>query len=320
MSRSAALALVDRQSGPERLPALIDRARQTLAQARSSAEVLEAKAIAEAALHLAKLTKAANETHADCLRIICRAEMRVADEVDAGQARGEIGKVGRPKNDPESGSFSELGLDPRRVDEWREIRDAGQGVIEQAIGKALADGRAPTKADILRAVAGDPHVSNNSGENEWYTPAEYIEAARSVLVEIDLDPASSRAANKVVKAKRIFTIADDGLSKTWRGRVWMNPPYAQPLVSQFADKLAASVKERSVTTAVVLVNNATETAWFRTISAISSAVCFPTGRVRFWSPGKDSAAPLQGQALLYVGTRLPQFRQAFSPLGEVWTR
>ena len=52
------------------LPALIDRARSRLAEARTSAEVLEARAAAKAALHYAKLREAANETQADCLSII----------------------------------------------------------------------------------------------------------------------------------------------------------------------------------------------------------------------------------------------------------
>lgn len=64
------------------LPALIDRARSRLAEARTSAEVLEAQAAAKAAPLYARLQKAANETQADCLSIIERAEMRMADELD----------------------------------------------------------------------------------------------------------------------------------------------------------------------------------------------------------------------------------------------
>lgn len=57
-------ATLDRR---ENLPGLLARAGQRLLDARTSAEVLEAKKLAEAALHYAKVTKAANETHADCI-------------------------------------------------------------------------------------------------------------------------------------------------------------------------------------------------------------------------------------------------------------
>src|SRR6266511_2244619 len=75
------------------LPALIDRARSRLAEARTSAEVLEARAAAKAALHYAKLLEVANETQADCLSIIKRAELRMADEIDAAQQRGEVARA-----------------------------------------------------------------------------------------------------------------------------------------------------------------------------------------------------------------------------------
>jgi hypothetical protein len=145
-----------------KLPALIDRARSRLTEARSSAEVLEAMVAAQAALHYAKLIRAANETQADCLKMIARAKIRMANEIDGAQQRGELAQRkdgGRPsKTPPKPGevskpaTFAHLNIDPRRVHEWRVLRDAGEAVLEMAIHGALDEGRAPRMADIWREL------------------------------------------------------------------------------------------------------------------------------------------------------------------------
>lgn len=161
------------------------------------------------------------------------------------------------------------------------------------------------------------HVSNNGGENEWYTPAAYIAAAVSVMGGIDCDPASSKVANKIIKAAVFFTQENDGLCQKWSGRVWLNPPYAQPLIGKFAEAVSAKFEFGEIKQACVLVNNATETAWFQRMLGVCSAVCFPVSRIRFLDPQGHPGAPLQGQAVLYLGKRIGAFVDAFKEFGTV---
>jgi phage N-6-adenine-methyltransferase len=174
----------------------------------------------------------------------------------------------------------------------------------------------PTQGGFLKYVQ-DPHVKNNSGENEWYTPPEYIEAARAAMGGIDLDPATSEKAQETVKAKKFYTAEDDGLSKVWKGKVWLNPPYAKDLIGKFCDKLAEGVDAGKVTAAILLVNNATDTAWFHRVASKASAVCFVKGRIAFHdSNGEPKNKPLQGQMAMYFGKDPQAFAKEFGGLGE----
>jgi hypothetical protein len=56
------------------------------------------------------------------------------------------------------------------------------------------------------------------------TPLSVATAAFLTMHDIDLDPASNDAANKVVGAKRYYTKADNGLALPWFGNVFLNPP------------------------------------------------------------------------------------------------
>jgi phage N-6-adenine-methyltransferase len=213
-------------------------------------------------------------------------------------------------------------------------RDGQFAAAVETLKPALPDiearvmrGDVPSRSAVVEAareperaveILTKPHVANNSGNNEWYTPAEYVGAAREAMGGIDLDPASSDIANRTVRADAYFTAEDDGLKQSWHGRVWMNPPYAQPLVSQFADAVSDKFDAGEIDQACVLVNNATETAWFQRMVASATAVCFPKGRVRFLNPdGEPVGAPLQGQAVIYMGPRAADFGAAFAAFGPV---
>jgi phage N-6-adenine-methyltransferase len=121
-----------------------------------------------------------------------------------------------------------------------------------------------------------------------------------------------------VKAARFFTSDTDGLKQKWGKRVWMNPPYGQPLIAQFSEAMAARVESGEVATAIVLVNNATETEWFQRLLDVASAICFVRGRIRFLDEsGQPVNAPLQGQIALYMGNSVGKFADTFAEFGHV---
>lgn len=155
-----------------------------------------------------------------------------------------------------------------------------------------------------------PHVSNNSGNNEWYTPTKYIDIAREVMGSIDTDPATSEVANRNVQATTYFTAEDNGLEQEWHGNVWMNPPYAQPLISQFSEKLIEELESGNTKQAMVLVNNATDTVWFNNLAKHATAIWFIKGRIKFIDiHGNPGGAPLQGQCILYFGDNVESFTE-----------
>jgi len=223
------------------------------------------------------------------------------------------------------------------VDE-KTVRRAGQfaeAVDKLQLGAEVVSGRVDsTRKAVIQAASALPenptpeqveeakkhvHVAKNSGNNEWYTPADYIEAATALMGCIDLDPASSPKANETVGAATFYTAEDDGREKDWAGNVWMNPPYAQPLIADFSNKVAEAYERGDVENACVLVNNATETSWFQRMLKSADGVCFPRSRVRFLDPNGKPGAPLQGQAVIYFGKQTKQFCQLFERFGQCLT-
>ncbi len=168
----------------ESLPSLIDRASRALASARSSGEVLEARDLAHVAYDAAKsagrmarakkahddVIGAVYRAQADALMIEARAKMRLADEYDAAQDRGEIAKVGQPSivatpNDTSPITAADLGIRRDEIHEARKLRDAEReqpGLIQQALQAMVAPKPTvdnpnprpvePTRAALQRSV------------------------------------------------------------------------------------------------------------------------------------------------------------------------
>ena len=283
---------------------LFDRARAALAEAYAVDEVKDIRDQAAALQAYYRQRDGSLEMANQCAEIKIRAERRLGELLAEQVTRSHVESSDMSTRLPE-------GISRDQSSDWQAIARIPEPAFEAHIAETKEAGLPLTTAGVLRI----PHVSHNSGNNEWYTPADYIEAARWVLGAIELDPASSAQANEVVQAERFYALEDDGLSQEWRGHVWLNPPYATDLINQFADKLIAHVDTKDVPAAVVLVNNATETAWFRQLVSRANAICFPSSRIKFWSADGAVGAPLQGQAVLYFGTDRDAFIEAFKPFG-----
>jgi ParB family chromosome partitioning protein len=304
-----------------------DAACLALAAAKTIDEVKQIRNAGAALSAYAKIAKN-KQLEADAAEIRIRAERRVgqmmaAQKASVGLAKPPGKKIGGnfpPMKASSAPTLESAGIDKDLAKTARKLAAVPEQKFETLVSdwrEKVDQGVARVTVDLLQEKA---HVSHNSGENEWYTPAFILDAAREVMGGFDCDPASSSKANLLVRATRYYTSQTNGLhQKTWGARVWLNPPYAQPLVGQFIDALAERVESGCVTQACVLVNNATETAWGQTLLALASSVCFLRGRVRFLDPdGQPSGAPLQGQMLAYVGSLQGVFGKRCAGLGSVW--
>lgn len=142
-------------------------------------------------------------------------------------------------------------------------------------------------------------INQDSGNFEWYTPSNIVELARKTMGEIDLDPASSEAANLRVKANRYFS--DGALEKVWFGRVWMNHPYSKTNNPLFIRKLIAEYQSGRVLEACCIVYTATSERWFRPL--LNFPICFIHGRTRFLLPNGDTKGGQPKELALFTSAK-----------------
>lgn len=169
-------------------------------------------------------------------------------------------------------------------------------------------------------------VHFSSATPEWYTPAHIVERVEYLFGRIDLDPCSNAkgdAAN--VPARVHFTRDDNGLAQSWRidphtddygdeslaVRVYMNPPYGDE-IGAWVDRLVRAYESGEITEGVALLPARVDTAWWRKLRAY--AVCFVAGRLKF--SGAENSAPFPS-AIVYLGSDVDGFNDAFSEIGEV---
>lgn len=150
--------------------------------------------------------------------------------------------------------------------------------------------------------------------DDFYTNPIIISAARKTLGGIDLDPASHSMANAVVQAKRFFSIHDNGLTREWAGRVWLNPPFSQ--WQDWVPKIISEWLSGRIDSMCILCATRTLTAqYFAPIHEYCSAICILRGRIPFW--GGRATTPDDGHAVFYFGDDAEAFSLSFSSIGFV---
>ena len=125
-------------------------------------------------------------------------------------------------------------------------------------------------------------AAHSSATPEWPTPPGTFAALAAEFGPFDLDPAAT-ADN--AKAPMFYTMADDGLSQPWKGRVWLNPPYGKTIPRWMA-KAAAEAADGRAELVCCLVPARPDTRWWREATSAAALVRFLPGRIRF---GTDPA-------------------------------
>lgn len=129
---------------------------------------------------------------------------------------------------------------------------------------------------------------------EWYTPPYIIQA----LGTFDLDPCTSETAFSFNhSASRYYTKEQDGLLKPWDGRIWLNPPYNQPTITEFMRRM--SIHNNGI---ALLYNRSDNKMFHDFIFPVADAIFFLQGRIRFFRPdGTQGEQPGSGSVLIAFG-------------------
>src|SRR6266567_3336565 len=281
------------------------------------ARVDEVKVIRDKAMALQVYARQAKDTELIeyATKIRLRAERRAGELLagmdkakgSRGQAHGRDvsgGIVMEPPENDDTPTLAEMGISKKQSAQWQKLAGMGESEFE-----TYAE-------DITQRTVRSTSYSPDRYDDEWFTPVEIMDAVRDVLGTIDLDPASCIEAQATVRAKRFYSIADDGLKQEWAGRVWLNPPFSHPLHIHFVNKLIAEVASGRVSEAILLVN-ILPSAWLQDALEACSSVCFSRDRLRFTHQTGKVQNNKHNLGIFFFGSDVEKFQRRFAEFGLV---
>jgi ParB family chromosome partitioning protein len=195
----------------------------------------------------------------------------------------------------------------------------------------------PRRTRILRRIAdggtdfdfrggkrtfGFSYLRPSQETNEWYAPEQVIEAARTVMGSIELDPASCPQANRRVRAQRIFTVREDGLKKPWKAEsLFLNPPFGlvdnESYVGLWIRKLIGEYEAGRTRQALLIVMATVSHRWFRPLWSFPMCVTFKRLKFVRGSPKNTECRPTFGSAIIYFGPEVKRFALEFAHIGRI---
>lgn len=135
----------------------------------------------------------------------------------------------------------------------------------------------------------DVHFSSKT--DDWATPIKFFKSMEERFGSFDLDPCADEYN---AKAQVYYTKEDDGLSKEWKGKVWMNPPYGREIIKWMKKAYESYLTGATV---VCLVPSRTDTKWWHEYAMKASKIEFIRGRLKFGS--SKNSAPFPSALIIY---------------------
>jgi hypothetical protein len=170
-------------------------------------------------------------------------------------------------------------------------------------------------SDILYNTAWSWMAGQKAGVQDYFTPPEIVEAARTAMGGIDLDAASHPLANRTHKIPDYFHTGRSAFDNDWYGRVWLNPPYGNnaPWFERIHHYTTSGAIEQLCMLSPMWVF---QTAIARPVMELASGLILLTPTPKFWgNKDPDKVGSNLPHGILYIGPNEERFYTAFASFG-----